>query len=138
MKKIFALIAVAVLSISALAARPTILNDLCNHASIERITELCHSYNSLITKSETEEEASIRAIYSKYALETLQQIGAVYMKIDYPTDEMAMPLFNIGFDIVTLYNDVVRKIARGEKLTENDFYKVLVCEKGIKDNETRL
>lgn len=136
MKKLFIIAAVIISTITANAQN--IISNLSKHPNISRITELCVSYDNMQFKSDCETDSSIKAVYSKYMLQTLEQIGAIYLQIDYPTPEMSMPLFNIGFDIKELYDKVVKKLSNGGSITNTDIALVRAIEKDIDDNISRI
>ena len=112
-----------------------IIKELSARKDINRITELCEQYDRLQYKSDIESDASVKAVYSKYALKTLEQIGAIYTDTEIGSNEEIN--FNIGFDIYTIYNAVVKKIMQGNKnqITEEDYAIVKACEKDIYDNK---
>lgn len=99
--------------------RPTILSDVANHGSIEKISEICNGCT----------------LEDKQAL---REIGAVYAKIDSPTPEMEIPLFVIGYGVKKVHDNILCKVARGENITETDYLLIGYYDRCIKENMIKL
>ena len=140
MKKIIIVIAAIVLSIVNANAQLNIVSELAKHKDIVRITELCSQYDSMQAQAKYEEDPDIKAIFSSYALKSLEQIGSIYTGVEMGADNMNMNLFNIGYDIYTIYNSVVKKVAEGNKnlISESDYITVKACEQDINKNKEEI
>lgn len=139
MKKIIITIAIAVFCAINVNAQ-NIVSELAKHKDIVRITELCSQYDSMQAQAKYEEDPDIKAIFSSYALKSLEQIGSIYTGVEMGADNMNMNLFNIGYDIYTIYNSVVKKVAEGNKnlISESDYITVKACEQDINKNKEEI